>query len=110
MKSIASSIIILLATTCLAEEVEDEIANDSNVSSWVGPSITHESGKKLTAGGYTDYVITGEGADRKAEVFTSLTITFDEEDGGIAEQWDYSVTYVCRTSNEGHHCIYFDFQ
>lgn len=70
--------------------------------------MIHDGGKSLTAGGETDYKITGVGENRQAEIFATLNISFDEETG-IADEWDYSVVYICRTATAGHECIYFDF-
>ena len=75
---------------------------------WTGPVLNHTNGKKLTAGGVADYTLMGEGADQKADIFTTLTITFDEKTG-IADEWDYSVVWVCQPATTSHNCIYFDF-
>ena len=77
---------------------------------WVGPSVAHPNGKKLSAGGSTDYAVSGEGVNRTADLFTTMTITFDEKAGGTVEEWDSTVVYACREMGPGHDCIYFNFQ
>ena len=56
------------------------IASSSDTSrSWVGPSIAEsENGKNLTSSGSTDFAVSGTGAARIVDIFTTLEVTFDE--------------------------------
>ena len=98
--------------TSFALSILTTTARSSDTSmSWVGPSLSQiENGKILTSSGSTDFAISGTGADRIVDIFTTLEVTFDEEDGGIVDEWDQTVAYICRAVDPGHDCIYFDFQ
>ena len=76
--------------TSFALAILTTTASSSDTSrSWVGPSLAQtENGKILTSSGSTDFAVSGTGADRIVDIFTTLEVTFDEENGGIVDEWD----------------------